>query len=143
LRRCSSCRIKTDGPAFDVSGIIGLSGDAEGSVVLSFPMTTAQRVVSLMTGVEVTEANEDLCDAVGELVNMIAGGTKAQLQGRNISISCPSVVVGANHAVYGRKDVACVCIPCGCDCGDFTVEIAMKKASSGAQTASAGSSAAA
>lgn len=121
-------QVKTNpGLSFDVSAIIGMSGDVEGSVVLSFPRPTAQRIVSLFTGAEVGDADEELSDAVGELVNMIAGGAKAQFPSGAVSISCPSVVIGSNHTVFGKKDVVCICIPCSCDCGEFNVEIAIRR----------------
>ena len=112
-----------DEPSNDVSGIIGMSGGVEGAVVLSFPTATAERVVSLFTGEEMSHTHEDFADAVGELVNMISGGAKAQFAGKEVSISCPSVVVGANHVVFGRKDVSNIVIPCSCDCGEFALEV--------------------
>ena len=36
--------------------------------------------------------HEDFTDAVGELVNMISGGAKALLEGKEVSMGCPSVV---------------------------------------------------
>lgn len=113
-------------PPFDVSGIIGMSGDVEGTVVLSFPTATAERVVSLFTGTDLKHTHEDFADAIGELVNMVSGGAKAQFQGKTVSISCPSVVIGKSHQVYGRKDVVAIVIPCGSDCGEFSVEVSMK-----------------
>lgn len=114
-------------PSFDVSGIIGMSGDVEGAVVLSFPIATAERVVSLFTGTPMAHTHEDFADAVGELVNMVSGGAKAQFTGKAVSISCPSVVIGADHVVTGRKDVVCIVIPCRCDCGDFAVEVSIRQ----------------
>lgn len=110
----------------DVSAIISFTGDFDGSVVLSFPEATACRAVSLFTGTEISEPNDDLTDAVGELVNMIAGGAKAQFTGKKIQISCPNVVVGKSHVVQGGKDAVCVIIPCECECGDFTLELSIK-----------------
>ena len=44
-------KVKTPGgPQNDVSGIIGLSGDVVGTVVLAFPNETAERVVALFCG---------------------------------------------------------------------------------------------
>jgi chemotaxis protein CheX len=126
---------------FDVSGIIGMSGDVEGSVVLSFPTATAERVVSIFTGEELTHTHEDFPDAIGELINMISGGAKAQFAGKQVSISCPSVVVGSDHVVFGRKDVSCIRIPCGCDCGDFAVEVSIRNETSGAAGQTTGASA--
>lgn len=113
-------------PSYDVSGIIGMTGDVEGAVVLSFPTATAERVVSLFTGTEMTRAHDDFSDAVGELVNMISGGAKAQFTGKTVSIGCPSVVIGSDHVVMGRKDVTCIIIPCASDCGDFCVEVSIR-----------------
>ena len=114
-------------PTHDVSGIIGMSGDVEGTVVLSFPTATAERVVSLFTGEEMSQGHNDFADAVGELVNMVSGGAKAQFAGKDVSISCPSVVIGNDHVVFGRKDVVCVTMQCSSDCGDFNLEVSFRK----------------
>lgn len=121
---------KTNEPAHDVSAIISMSGDLEGTVVLSFPLDTARRVVAVFTGSEAAMPHEELSDAVGELVNMIAGGAKAQFTGKNVSISCPSVVIGQGHSVFGAKDVVSVGIPCSCDCGEFAVEVGTRQSRS-------------
>lgn len=118
----------------DVSAIIGMSGDVEGSVVLSFPTATAERVVALFTGTELDAGHEDFADAVGELVNMVSGGAKAQFTGKEVSISCPSVVVGQSHQVYGRKDVVAIAIPCDSDCGEFNVEVSIRQSAGTAAT---------
>lgn len=118
--------IKNSGaPSYDVSGIIGMTGDVEGTVVLSFPTSTAERAVTLFTGMELKADHEDFADAVGELVNMVSGGAKAQFTGKSVGISTPSVIIGSEHAVYGRKDMTTVEIPCSCDIGDFNVEVAL------------------
>ncbi len=121
-----------DGPSHDVSGIIGMSGDVDGTVVLGFPTATAERAVSLFTGMELDSQHEDFADAIGELVNMISGGAKAKFQGKKASITCPSVVIGSGHAVFGRKDVKCIRIPCDCDLGQFFLDVALRDASEAA-----------
>ncbi len=123
---CGTPSIKTEASAsYDVSAIIGFAGEVEGSVVLSFPEAIARRVVTLFVGSEVT-SKEELSDAVGELVNMIAGGAKAQFTSKKVNISCPSVVIGPGHIVHGKKDMVTVMIPATCDCGQFSIEIAMR-----------------
>ncbi len=131
---------RTGSPSFDISGIIGMSGDVEGSVVLSFPTAAAVRIVSIFTGMEMHEKHEDFADAIGELINMISGGAKAQFTGKDVSISCPSVVIGSDHVVFGRKDVVSIYIPCSCDCGDFAVEVSIRK-DTGAAAAKTGNAA--
>lgn len=113
-------------PCFDVSGIIGLSEDVAGAVVLSFPSDTAERIVELLGGVRLDVDDPDFADAVGELVNMVAGGAKAEFEDRRISISCPSVVVGANHRVFQKKNSPIIEIPCDCECGAFSLLVSMK-----------------
>ena len=118
---------KAGTPSFDVSGIIGMSGDIEGTVVLSFPIETAERAVSLFTGMEIEHKHEDFADAIGELVNMVSGGAKAQYTGKNVSITCPSVVIGPDHSVMSQRDVVTILIPCKSDIGVFNVEVSIKQ----------------
>lgn len=110
---------------YDVSGIIGLSGDVTGSVVLSFPLPSAERLVALFTGSPVPCESPDFADAIGELVNMVSGNAKAML-GKKVSISIPSVVIGKNHIVSRKSGVPCVVIPCVTDCGELTIEVAFE-----------------
>ena len=56
-------------PAYDVSGIIGLSGDAQGCIAISFPKVVALRIVSAMLGVEIKVIAADLADGIGEPVS--------------------------------------------------------------------------
>jgi len=115
-----------DDPCHDVSGIIGMSGDVEGSVALSFDTATAERVVSLMTGVDFEQTHEEFADTIGELANMVAGGAKARFDGKTVNISCPSVVLGSGHQVFTPKDARHIVIPCHSDCGTFTIELTIR-----------------
>ncbi|MEM6258757.1 MAG: chemotaxis protein CheX [Planctomycetota bacterium] len=112
-------------PTYDVSGIIGMTGDVEGTVVLSFPTATAERAVTLFTGMEMPADDDDFADAIGELVNMVSGGAKAQFEGKSVGISTPTVIMGSGHNVYGRKSMTTIAIPCTCDIGEFNVEVSM------------------
>ncbi|MEL6498707.1 MAG: chemotaxis protein CheX [Planctomycetota bacterium] len=116
---------------YDVSGIIAMSGDVTGNVVLSFPADTAERLVTLFVGMEIAIDNPDFADAVGELVNMVAGNAKASFEGMTVSISCPSVIVGQHHAVTTSSDTPCIVIPCDTDCGDVAIEIAIRETTAG------------
>lgn len=110
---------------FDVSSIIAMTGAVEGTCVLSFKSDTAVKIVKAFTGMEFSVEDPDFTDAIGELVNMVAGGAKTLFDSSNISISCPTVVVGEGHIVHGHRDTVCIGIPCSCSCGEFAVEIAL------------------
>ncbi|HWB55218.1 MAG TPA: chemotaxis protein CheX [Tepidisphaeraceae bacterium] len=118
--------IKQDpGATHDVSGIIGFSGDIVGSVVVTFQMETAQKLVSALVGMEVEANSPDFVDAVGELANMIAGNAKKDLGGV-ANIAVPTVIVGKNHMIGRLTGVPCVLIPCHTSVGDFAVEVNIK-----------------
>lgn len=118
---------KGTAPANDVSGIIGLSGDVRGMIILSFPKEVAERVASLFVGAEVSSDSEDFADSIGELCNMISGNAKAKFEGKRTSISCPTVIVGTDHQVLRQSDLPAIELPCMTDCGDFTIEVSLKE----------------
>ena len=60
-------------PAHDVSGVIGLSGKASGTVVVSVDREVAMCVTEKMLGDRPDTLNADVMDAIGEITNMIAG----------------------------------------------------------------------
>ncbi len=111
----------------DVSGIISMSGDVIGSVVLGFPMDSAVKMVAKFVGMEMAPDSEDFSDAIGELVNMISGGAKAKFEGKSVSIGCPSIVIGSGHIVQSPKDSMCIAIPFSCESGRFEVEVSIKR----------------
>src|SRR5574340_1392743 len=78
----------------DISGIIGLTGSARGSLALSFSESCIVKIVSNMLGEEITSINGDIKDAVGEITNMVSGVARKHLesQGFNISAAIPTVV---------------------------------------------------
>jgi chemotaxis protein CheX len=115
-----------EGVTHDVSGIIGLSGDVEGAVVVSFPRLSAMKIASAFAGVTLTENDADFPDAIGELANMIAGNAKKDLDGLHVLISVPSVVVGSGHQVMNTRILPRLIIPCTCPMGSFVVEVGMK-----------------
>jgi chemotaxis protein CheX len=115
----------TASPSYDVSSIIGFSGEVVGSVVVSFQLQAAKKLVASFAGVELEPDSPDFADALGELANMIAGSAKKDL-GVVASISTPSVVVGSGHHIARLKDVPCLLIPCRTPVGDFAVEVSIR-----------------
>lgn len=116
----------TPGASYDVSGVIGFSGQAVGNVVVSFQRDAAEALASAFacTPLKVTDA--DFPDAIGELANMIAGSAKKDL-GTLASITVPSVIIGAGHTIARLSDVPCIVIPCSTPVGDFAVEVNIKQ----------------
>ena len=59
-------------PQHEVSGIIGLSGNAQGTVVLGLSREAAIGAAEVLLQVRLPDINGDVTDAIGELVNIIA-----------------------------------------------------------------------
>lgn len=112
-------------PKYDISGIIGLSGGAQGSISLCFPLPSALAIVSQMIGSPITEAGADLADAVGEIANIIAGFAKRDLTGLNLSISLPNVII-SSHIVAGLSGAPTIIVPFTCPLGPFAMEVSLK-----------------
>lgn len=111
----------------DVSGIIGISGEVVGCVVVSFPRQIAIQVGSCLLGEELKKVDGDCTDAIGEVANMIAGDAKKRFPKANTTISVPSVIVG-NHRVAYPSGLPIISIPCETDAGPFAIEVALKEA---------------
>jgi chemotaxis protein CheX len=54
-----------------------------------------------MIGMEVTQLDEDVNDALGEIANMVAGSFKHHLSkdGHEVRLSTPSVVTGKEYVI--------------------------------------------
>jgi chemotaxis protein CheX len=119
--------IKTDSVgSFDVSGIIGFSGEILGSVVISMQLKAASNLVKAFAGgMEIEPGSADFADAIGEIANMVAGAAKKDL-GLIANITVPTVIVGAGHHIARLSGVPCVVIPCESPAGNFAVEVNIK-----------------
>ncbi len=121
--------LKTEpAPSYDVSGIVGFSGEVKGSVVISLRQETAIKIVEAFTYEKLDLKSEEFADAIGELSNMIAGNAKKDF-GLDASISIPNVIVGTGHTISRLSGVPCVIIPCTSPMGDFAVEVNIKEVS--------------
>ena len=119
-------QLKKDGPPLhEVSGIIGLSGRAVGTVVVSFSKEVAIKAASVMLMMEATELDDDVIDAVGEITNIVAGAAKSELEEYELSISLPNVITGRNHAIRFPSDVTPILVPFECEWGTMTLEVGL------------------
>lgn len=111
-----------------VSGTISLSNeDWTMNLSLLFNNELSLVVFRAMMGMEPdAQVNQsEVIDVVGELANMVAGGTKTNLQamGVNVKIGLPTVVVGECHRITPPRNVHTHIVPMNADNGVFYVEI--------------------
>ncbi|HEX2959395.1 MAG TPA: chemotaxis protein CheX [Chitinispirillaceae bacterium] len=113
-------------PTYDISGVIGLSGEAQGSISLSYPNEVAIKFVTKMLGTPVNEKSPDLIDAIGEFANIIAGNAKKDLSKFNLSISLPNVIIGKAHILVGQSGAPTILVPFKSPLGMFAMEVSLK-----------------
>ena len=84
-----------------ITAMVGFAGIYNGLVSLHVPQKLAISFTSSMIGMEVTELNEDVNDALGEIANMVAGSFKHHLSkdGHEVRLSTPSVVTGKEYVI--------------------------------------------
>jgi chemotaxis protein CheX len=112
----------------DVSGIIGMTGDAIGSLALTFSEKCILGVVSNMLGESYTEINKEVMDAVGELTNMISGASRKLMEKDNLKVfaAIPSVIFGKDHSVRHVIRGVSIVIPFHTECGDFVIDVCLE-----------------
>jgi chemotaxis protein CheX len=114
-------------PEHEVSGVIGLSGKAQGTVVVGLGREAALKATEAMLQERPPEINGDVVDAIGELANIIAGQAKAQLEHLGLSVSLPSVITGKGHCIQFPTKVTPICIPFDSDWGPITVKVGLSE----------------
>ena len=121
-------------PEFEVSGIIEMTGNAEGTVVFSLSRTAAIGAAAALLDEDpkaFTQLNNDVLDAIGELTNLIAGDAKGQLDKLSLSIGSPNVICGKNHSVSFPKDATPISIPFDSKWGPIAIDVGLIDAPAG------------
>ncbi|MFH1155809.1 MAG: chemotaxis protein CheX [Pseudomonadota bacterium] len=113
----------------DVTGVIGLTGVANGTISVTFHEDCILNIVSNMFGEEMKELNHEIADAVGELTNMISGQARKELEeeGRVFKAAIPSVITGKNHSISHYTKGPTIAIPFSTDKGKFTIEVCFER----------------
>jgi len=90
-----------------LTAMVGLAGTYNGLVSVHLPWPLAISFTSLMLGMEVTEIDDDVNDAMGEVANMVAGSFKQHFSkgGSDIHLSTPSVVNGSDYMVSSGSNI--------------------------------------
>jgi chemotaxis protein CheX len=113
----------------DISGIIGLTGSATGSLALSFSEAAILKIVSNMIGENIKTMSDEIKDAVGEITNMISGVARKNLEadGFYIQAAIPTVVTGKNHSITHVTGGQSLIIPFEIDEGTFVVDVCLNE----------------
>lgn len=114
---------------WEISGIIGVTGPAEGVVALrlTFPLVSALLEKSGLTFKDELEQKEMITSMVGEMTNIIAGNALGEIQQYDLDISVPIVIQGKDHSISWPKNNPIISIPFRSPLGVFEVNVSLKE----------------
>ena len=110
---------------YPISGVIGLSGLAVGTVVLNLSEEIALKAASAMLMTEIVTVDADVIDAVGELTNVVAGAAKSKLEEFHLMVSLPNVITGSAHGIHFPSNVTPICVPFSTPWGPLVLEVGL------------------
>jgi len=112
----------------DISGIIGMTGDATGSLALSFSESCIIGICEKMLGEQYTEINRSVLDTVGELTNMISGASRKLMEKDDLKViaAIPTIVYGRAHTIHHVVKGPSIVIPFSTEFGDFVIDVCLK-----------------
>ncbi len=113
----------------DVSGIMGLSGNAEGTLAVTFQWDLAKTIIAKMMGTAESLIDAELIhDGVSEIINMISGTTKKEFVGKpyHFEITLPSVVVGPGHQIGYFQNTSVAVLIFQVDGQSFALHVCIK-----------------
>ena len=89
-----------------LSAIVGFGGKISGFVAIHLSPVSACTLASNLLGMSFNEMDDIVADAMGELVNMLAGGLKkfASQNEDLFKISVPSIVYGMDYSTHAPKN---------------------------------------
>ena len=114
----------------DVSGVLGLTGNGskmKGSLTISFTEEAILYIASNMLGEKRTIIDDAVCDAVGEIANVISGQARRELseKGLDIKASIPTVIAVKGHTIRHAKTPSII-IPFDLDKGKFILDVCIE-----------------
>ncbi len=86
-----------------IAVVVGLVGRRNGTVTLGLSEMAVLHLANQFLQAELDDLTHEAYDAVGEVVNIVAGRLKGELGSEEYgitSISCPSIVVGGDYRMY-------------------------------------------
>lgn len=112
----------------DVSGIIGMTGDAVGSLALSFSEECIIYITNNMLGENHTEMNKEVLDTAGELTNIISGAARKLMEKDDLKVfaAIPTIVYGKSHMVRHIISGPSIVLPFQTEKGTFVIDVCLK-----------------
>ena len=111
----------------EISILIRVKGDSEGSIIVSLGRDTATQICAVMSGADgITPATLEM-DTIAELSNMIAGNATSALNDLGYDFAVfPPTVVARTEILEKTSGVEIFRVPLGTPCGEISINVALK-----------------
>jgi chemotaxis protein CheX len=92
----------------DITAMVGLAGQLCGVMSIRCGQNTSVMMASKMLGGEPTKLGPEVCDAFGEICNMVAGNFKNKISGLGDGclLSVPTVITGSDYSLHALTNSA-------------------------------------
>ena len=115
---------------WEMSGLIGLAGAAQGIVAIRLPVGMAE---GLLTRTEMHfKTEEEKLQMVGglvaELSNIVSGNAASRFQNLNLEIAPPVVVRGDKHQISWPQIAPVLAVPFETQAGSFELDVCFRGA---------------
>jgi chemotaxis protein CheX len=109
-----------------ITSMVGLAGSYSGILAIHCPKNLALKITSSMLGMEVTDIDDDVNDAMGEIANMVGGDVKHIFspKGSDINLSIPTVIYGSDYVLESMSSAESLVMPF--DCGEERLLLSFK-----------------
>ena len=94
------------GELLDTTAMVGLAGQLCGVISIQCSAKSSAIMASKMLGVDPGQIGPEMCDAFGEICNMIAGNFKNKIAGpeERCMLSVPTVITGNDYSFHSVSD---------------------------------------
>ena len=85
-----------------ITAVVGFAGLLSGACVFRSGGSAALNIAGKLTGMEFSEIDDTVKDAIGEVCNMLAGTWKGRVPdlSANCGLSIPAVITGSNYRIH-------------------------------------------
>jgi chemotaxis protein CheX len=85
-----------------ITAVVGFGGLLSGACVFRSGSSAALEIAGRLTGMEFSEIDDTVKDAIGEVCNMLAGAWKGRVPdlSANCGLSIPAVITGSNYNIH-------------------------------------------
>ncbi|MCQ2580308.1 MAG: chemotaxis protein CheX [Treponemataceae bacterium] len=116
------------GHQWEISGLLGITGDCNGIVAFRLGRTLAYKMLELsgMGDIKDEEKEEMAKQLVAEFTNVVSGNAISELSAMNLTVSPPVTISGRNHSISWPKNYPVIAIPFVTKYGAYEVDVCFK-----------------